>query len=142
MLKTLFVLSFVFVSNMAIAHDKHPPAPPTPPAKGEKNCSVKDENVCVHLHFAHPPQLRTESVFIVHIELPNEQVAQDFDVNIYMEMKGGGHPGAPVEFVQTKPNHYKVDNAWFRMLGTWLVRTYFKVGNVEHQINVPVLIEE
>lgn len=137
-MKALLVAAVLFlgvaVSGSAFAAEEH----------SENVCSAVDANVCAHLGFHWGmPKSDGEGQFMFHVMLPEGVEATDVAVTLWMDLgNGSGHGADPVELTKMAANKYMVSKAFFPMAGEWLVKTTFKIGDVEHKIDFALNIAE
>lgn len=106
-------------------------------------CSVKNENVCVHLGIHEEMTSEKEAQFIIHALIPDAGIIQNLQADLWMDMgHGHGHGSAPLTITQRKPNIYLATNAWFIMMGEWQVRIQFELNGETHQVIIPVYIKK
>lgn len=129
-LASLFVIGFSAQAQHA-QDDDHTP----------NYCSAVQTNVCAHL--GHMTALNTtdEAQFVAHLLTPSDVQVSDLKIELWMDMGGHGHPGAPVTVTQFGVNKYKVTEAYFSMSGTWLVRLNFSFNGQKQQISIPLTIK-
>lgn len=108
-----------------------------------RECSSKNSQVCAVLEFTSPVNSYTEATFQVTFQLPAGQPPGDLKIRLWMDMGGGhGHGSAPVEIISENSGSVRVQNAWFVMMGQWLVQVNFVVAGTKHQIDFPVNVME
>lgn len=108
----------------------------------ETVCSSLRKDVCAHLGFEKPLAANVEAEFMAHVVTPGSQPISSFNLDLWMEMGGGhGHGSAPVEIHGGEKNLFKITNAWFVMMGQWMVRMDFDFEGAHHHIEIPVQIK-
>ena len=106
-------------------------------------CSTQDASICAHLYIPAELITQTESKFNLHILTPQDEPISDLKVDIWMQMGTHGHGSAPLKISPTpQANEFSVNNGWFVMPGTWLVRTWFSFHGQAYQISIPVQINQ
>jgi hypothetical protein len=115
----------------------------------EEICAVGEVAVCAHLHFSSTPNSLSESSFLLHLKVPEDQSIENLNVDLWMNMEGSvGHGSAPVTIKKVSDNHFQISNAWFVMMGVWQVKINllvsqqsYLVSQQSYQISIPVLIK-
>lgn len=79
---------------------------------------------------------------ILPFSSPNNEVAQNVKVDLWMQMGNHGHGSAPVQLTSLSNNKYKVENAWFVMKGEWQVRVDFEIAGQVYKLKLPVQITQ
>lgn len=130
--RSFFVL-ILFLTQVGFAQTK---------VSSEEICALGDASVCAHLHFSSTPNSLSESSFLLHLKVPEDQSIENLNVDLWMNMEGSvGHGSAPVAIKKVSANHFQISNAWFVMMGVWQVRINFIVNQQSYLISIPVIIE-
>ncbi len=109
----------------------------------ENVCVQGNVKVCAHLKFLSKIDSSNEGQFMAHILAPGNQEVQNLKIDLWMDMGAGhGHGSAPVDVQSLGKNKFKVTNAWFVMMGQWLVRLNFTIGQDAYEIHIPVNVNE
>lgn len=105
-------------------------------------CASYTSEICVEAKFTAEPNSTDEGEFILKIQTPSGTEAANVKIDIWMQMGEHGHGSAPVQITRISENTYKVENAWFVMKGTWLLRANFDVAQTSYKLNLPVNIKQ
>lgn len=146
-MKAVLVLFLTtLLSLTTYAHDHGGGTPAQSPKAGDHTaefCTDDTQNICAHLHFLADVNSSTEGSFIAHIETPDNQAINNLKIDMWMDMgHGHGHGSAPVEIADNGANHFTVTNAWFVMMGPWLVRIDFDFNGAHQHIEIPVYVAQ
>jgi len=102
----------------------------------ENVCSAKMANLCSHLGLHSALKTTEAGRFIVDIMTPDLAPVTNLKVTLWMPDMG--HGSSPVVIKDIGNNHYLVTDAWFVMVGKWLVKLEFDFYGNTHQIDIPV----
>lgn len=145
-MKNIFVL-FAAVSlfaSAAFACHGGEVEPGTPPHVGDKTqtvCSKENANLCAFLWFQSSVDTETAAKFVVRMTTPDAQELSLVKVELWMNMENGhGHGSAPVVVDQVANNIFQITNAYFIMMGEWVVRIQFSGANGLETIEIPVYV--
>lgn len=129
-LSLVALVLLVFTGLAAFAEDDH----------SANVCSIQNAQVCGHIGHMTGMKSDSEAQFVAHLEIPGDVQVSSLTVKLWMpEM---GHGSSPVTVTQFGVNKYRVTEAYFIMPGQWEVQVKFTLDGVQHQLNIPVMINE
>lgn len=138
-MKIVLIAVISFFSLFAMAHEGQEHSG----GHTENVCSVDDAQVCAHLRFDSELNSTDEGKFVAHVLVPDNSQVNNFKLDLWMEMGHHGHGSAPVEILaMDEVNHYAISNAWFVMMGQWLVRVDFDYNGKSYHLEIPVNIKK
>lgn len=108
----------------------------------QKVCTSYSSDTCMSVKFMEEPNSVDEAKFQLKIWSPNNEVAQNVGLDLWMQMGNHGHGSAPVQLTSIADNNYHVENAWFVMKGEWQLRVSFEIAGQVYQLKLPVQIKE
>lgn len=105
-------------------------------------CASYTSGTCVSARFVSTPDSKTEGQFDFKIQTPDNKIAQNVKVDLWMQMGNHGHGSSPVQLTSLSENTYQVQKAWFVMTGSWQVRVEFQVDEQSYKLILPVQVAQ
>lgn len=105
-------------------------------------CTSYTSKVCASAKFVSTPNSSSEGAFQLNLQTPDNKVAQNVKVDLWMQMGNHGHGSSPVQLAYLAENTYQVEKAWFVMTGSWQVRIEFQVDEQSYKLILPVQVAQ
>lgn len=134
----ILIFAFLFLTiNTSFANTEHDGG------HSVESCTTDQPKVCAHLGFLTKLNSTDAAEFYTHVITPENTEIKNLKVDIWMSMGSGhGHGSAPVIITPVSLNKYKVTEAYFIMMGEWLVRLDFELQGKAIHLEIPVQINQ
>ncbi len=124
----LFALALTFTSLAWSQDDDH----------SVEVCSRKNPNVCAHIGHKQGFTTTSTSEFVFHASTPDHEKLSDLKIDLWMPAHG--HGSAPVVIDEVALNKFKITEAYFVMIGNWIIRAHFTLAGDSYDLEIPVVI--